>query len=188
MPLLAFGKRFVICNLPVTGPLLTRVFRDKPGLLALMRSTLAVTQAEGAPAPNILPHTAVGMVNARLLPGDDPQELLERMQALVADLPVRVELARDGGGCDVSSPDSEGYRLLEGALHEAFPQMPVIPTLATGAMDCRWYAPMSDCALRFTPIVRGDKENAGVHGIDEALSEQTLGLAVEVYMTLMRRL
>ena len=188
LPAMTLGKRFAVCNMPLSRPFLRRVFRNEPRVLALMRGTVTATQMSGAPAPNILPLVAEGVVNARLLPGESPADLLEHLRALVADLPVRVELLSDGGECSLSSPEHPMFVLLRETLHETFPRLPVLATLSTGATDCRHYASLSDCTLRFTPLVRSARENAGVHGADECLNERSLGLAVDLYMNLMKRL
>jgi len=188
LPAMSFGKRFAVCNIPFSQPILARVFRDDPRMSALMRSTVVPTQMEGAPAPNILPVLAEAVVNARLLPGDTPGELLEHLRALLTDLPVRVELITDGGESPLSSPEHPMYHLLCAALHETFPRLPCLPTLMPGATDSRHYANLADCVLRFSPLVRTARENAGVHGADECMSELSLGLAVELYMDFVKKL
>ena len=188
LPAMSFGKRFAVCNMPISQPILARVFRDDPRMSALMRSTVAPTQMEGAPAPNILPVRAEAVANARLLPGDTPGELLRHLRALLADLPIRVELETDGGESPLSSASHPMFHLWSSTLHGMFPRLPCLATLMTGATDSRHYANLADCVLRFTPLVRTARENAGVHGADECLSELSLGLAVELYMDFIRKL
>lgn len=188
LPAMTFGKRFAVCNMPFSRPILTRVFRSEPRVLALMRSTAVPTQLAAAPAPNILPVTAEGVVSARLLPGEKPEEMLDHLRALVADLPLRVELLDDWGGGPVADRRNPMFALLASTVKELYPRMPVLATLCTGATGSRHYANLADCTLRFAPLVLSARENAGVHGADECLSEQSLGLAVETYMNLMKKL
>lgn len=185
---MSFGKRFAVCNMPFSRPILSRVFRNDPRMSALIRSTVTPTQVIGAPAPNIVPVRAEAVVNARLLPGDTPSELLRHLRALLADLPVRVELETDGGECPISSKDHPMFKLWVSTLKGLFSRMPCLATLMPGSTDSRYYAGLSDCVLRFSPLLRTAHENVGVHGADESISEQSLGLAVELYMNFIRRL
>ena len=50
---------------------------------AQLRTTAVATLLDGGHAPNALPQTAVANVNVRMLPGSDPQEVLETLIAVV---------------------------------------------------------------------------------------------------------
>ena len=54
--------------------------------------------------------------------------------------------------------------------------------------DARHYSALSDCILRFAPLVTGPTAGGGSHEADEFLAENALGVAVELYMSLMRKL
>lgn len=187
-PAMTFGKRFAVCNMPWSGPLLTTVFRRDPAVLALLRSTVVPTQIGGAPAPNILPHQASAVVNARLLPVDSPADMLRYLRGLLSDLPVTVEPMLTSEAVQPASVKHPMYQLLQSTLQQRYPKMPCIPTLMPGGTDSRHYGNLSDCVLRFTPFVLSAEENSLAHGPNEKLSVHSLGMAVELYKDLMRKL
>lgn len=184
-----FLKRFFIANKPLLKLFSGRIFRDDAATSALIRSTFAATKMDGSfPALNMLPQSACAYFDARLLPSDPPEKLLRSLQELVADLPAEAELVSPGEESFITSKKQPMYRLLLGTIEELYPRLPVIPTLMTASEDARHYSSLSDCILRFAPITLGQEGGANTHEGDEYLSEQSLGLAVEFYQTLMKKL
>ena len=57
-----------------------------------LRTTCALTRMQGSQAPNVLPDTAWAGYNLRLLPGDTPDSCRERLESIVDDPRVKVEL------------------------------------------------------------------------------------------------
>ena len=185
----SFGKRFVIANKPLFNLLVGWAFRDDPNVMALIRTTIVPTRTDGSfPAANVLPATASAHLNARLLPGDTPEKILEQLRELLADLPAEVELLEAGEESFITPEKQPMYRLLQTVIQEQFPHLPCIPTLMTSAGDARHYSNLSDCILRFSPLVTGKDSGGGIHEGDEFLAERSLGVAVELYRDLMKKL
>ena len=184
-----FGKRFVVANKPLFGLLVSLVFKDDPYVMSLIRTTIVPTRVEGNfPASNVLPGTASAYLNARLLPGDTPEKILGDLQELLADLPVDVELVSEWEPSGVTSEEEPMYKLLRDVIQQAHPRLPCIPTLMNSTGDARHYSELSDCILRFSPLVTGKNAGGGSHEADEFLAEDSLGVAVELYQDLMRKL
>ena len=184
-----FGKRFAVANKPLFGLLVSRVFRDDPDVMALIRTTIVPTRVDGSfPAANVLPTVASATFSARLLPGDTPEKVLEDLQQLLADLPVDVELTVAGEASFVTSQQHPMYRLLLDVIQENHPKLPCIPTLMKADSDARHYSNLTDCILRFTPLVIGEEGGGNLHEGDEFLSERSLGIAVELYRSLLWKL
>lgn len=80
------------------------------------------------------------------------------------------------------------YRLLQDVIQQAHPRLPCIPTLMNSTSDARHYSELSDCILRFSPLVTGRNAGGGSHEGDEFLAENALGVAVELYRELMKKL
>jgi len=184
-----FGKRFVVANKPLFGLLVSLAFRDDPYVMSLIRTTIVPTRVDGSfPAANVLPGTACGHFNARLLPGDTPEKVLGDLQELLADLPVEVELVSEWEPSGITSEEEPMYKLLRDVIQQAHPRLPCIPTLMNSTGDARHYSELSDCILRFAPLVTGKNAGGGSHEADEFLAETALGVAVELYQDLMRKL
>ena len=184
-----FGKRFAVANKPLFGLMVSWVFRDDPDVMALIRTTIVPTRVEGSvPAANVLPTETSAHFSARLLPGDTPEKVLGDLQKLLADLPVEVELTEMGEASFVTSQKHPMYRLLLDVIQENHPTLPCIPTLMKADSDARHYSNLTDCILRFTPLVTGEEGGGNIHQGDEFLSERSLGVAVELYRSLMKKL
>lgn len=189
MPAMGFLRRLVVANLPLTRWLLRPCFRNDPQTTALLRTTFSATQMSGADSPVMLPLTAEATVTACLLQGDTAQSVLRYLRDLVADLPVEIELGEvQGDPSPISSDRSPLYEALCNAVTEHFGNLPCIPTILTGSTDARYYAEMSRNVIRFTPILLSDQAHDAVHGPDEYIRETSLGAAVEVYRSFMRKL
>ena len=184
-----FPKRFIVANKPLFALLVSVVFKDDPYVRSLIRTTVVPTKIEGNfSATNVLPGAASATLNARLLPGDTPEKLLNDLRELLADLPVDVEMTDAWESCGVTSEKEPMYRMLRDVIQQAHPRLPCIPTLMNSTGDARHYAGLSDCILRFTPLIIGQNAGGGSHEADEFLSEKALGVAVELYMSLMSKL
>lgn len=184
-----FHKRMVVANGLLLKLIGGRVFRDDPYVSALIRSTIVPTKVDGGfTADHVLPSTAGALLNARLLPGEQPEKILEELRSLLADLPVQVELITQGEESFITSEKEPMYQLLCRTMDELYPRLQRVPTLVTGAEDARHYSNLSDCILRFSPLTLGPRGGGSDHGGDEFLSEHSLGLAVEFYRTFLRKL
>jgi len=184
-----FAKRFVIANKPLFNLLVSVAFRNDPNVNSLIRTTIVPTRVEGNfTASNVLPTTVSARLNARLLPSDTPEKVLSDLQELLSDLPLEVEQVYAGEESFITSDKQPMYRLLRDTIQEHFLHLPCIPTLMPSDSDARHYSNLSDCVLRFAPIVTGEEGGGNIHMGDEFLAEDSLGLAVEVYRGLMKKL
>ncbi len=184
-----FGKRFVIANKLLFNLLVGVAFRNDPNVNSLIRTTIVPTRVDGSfPAYNVLPTTVSARLNARLLPGDTPEKVLSDLQELLSDLPLEVELVSAGVEGFITSDKHPMVKLLRDTLQEQFPHLPCIPTLMPSDSDARHYSSMTDCVLRFSPLVSGEQAGGNQHMGDEFLAEASLGVAVEVYRAMMKKL
>lgn len=185
----SFGRRLILTSPLFRNLFVGKLFRGEPALSALVRSTVVPTRIDGGfTAGHVLPATASVLLNARLLPGEDPERELEELRALTADLPVEAELVSAGDESFLTSEKQPMYKLLRSTIEGLYPTLPCIATLIPTAEDARHYSGLSDCVLRFAPLTLGPEGGGKAHSADETLSEKSLGLAVEVYESLMRKL
>lgn len=187
-PAMSFGKRLAVSNMFLTKPFLPLIFRRDLGILAMLRSTLAPTIVSGAGAENVIPTEVSATINARLVPGESPEGILEYMRGLLADLPAEVELVKTGESVKVTDTAHPMYQMLCRALDEKYSRLPCIPVMLSGSTDSRHYIEMTDCVLRFTPFILSVANASTAHGPDEYICEKTLGLGIEFYKSFMRKL
>ena len=185
---LPFSKRLVISNMPLSEPLLTWAFRDDRTALAQMRSTVTATQISGSEAANMLAAKAQARINARLIPGETPENMLRYLGELVEDLPVKLEMVEQTQAVPVTDAEAPMYKTLCNAIGEAYSLLPCIGMLCPGKTDSRYYADMSDCILRFAPLIQTLRESRGSYRAEEHVKLHSLGMAVEIYENFMKKL
>ncbi len=140
---------------------------------AQLRTTAVATLLDGGHAPNALPQTAVANVNVRMLPGSDPQVVLETLIAVVDNPELLVEY-RGGGSITDPSPLSEEIMAAVASVTEAmWPGVTVMPTMSTGATDG---ARMRRAGIPTygTSGLFVDRNDMRIHGQDERLLKESL--------------
>lgn len=140
---------------------------------AQLRTTAVATLLDGGHASNALPQSAVANINVRMLPGSDPQQVLQTLVEVVDNPELLVEY-RGGGSITQPSPLSEEImEAVEAVTEEMWPGVTVMPTMSTGATD--------GAKMRLAGIptygVSGllvDRNDMRIHGQDERILKKAL--------------
>ncbi len=153
---------------PVPNPAALQRLGDNPTINALLRTTAVATMLDGGHAPNALPQSASAVVNVRMMPGTDLEEVLDALVTAVDNPNIKV--VHDGGGrpSDPSPLTDEMLHAVESVTEELWPGVVVIPTMTTGATDG---AKMRNAGIS-TYGVSGlfvDRNDIRAHGRDERI-------------------
>jgi acetylornithine deacetylase/succinyl-diaminopimelate desuccinylase-like protein len=151
---------------PTPDPQALQRLSELPSINALLRTTAVATMLQGGHAPNALPQSASAVVNVRMMPGSDPEEVLAALIMAVDD--PEVEVVFNGGGrpSDPSPLTEEILGAVERVTEEMWPGVVVLPTMTTGATDG---AKMRNAGIP-TYGVSGlfvDRNDIRAHGRDE---------------------
>lgn len=140
---------------------------------AQLRTTAVATLLDGGHAPNALPQTAVANVNVRMLPGSDPQDVLETLIAVVDNPELSVEYMGGGSITDPSPLSEEIMAAVETVTEAMWPGVTVMPTMSTGATDG---ARMRRAGIPTygTSGLFVDRNDMRIHGQDERLLKESL--------------
>lgn len=140
---------------------------------AQLRTTAVATLLDGGHAPNALPQTAVANVNVRMLPGSDPQDVLETLIAVVDNSELLVEYRGGGSITDPSPLSEEIMSAVETVTEAMWPGVTVMPTMSTGATDG---ARMRRAGIPTygTSGLFVDRNDMRIHGQDERLLKESL--------------
>ncbi len=161
-------------------PLLKPTLLANKQTAALLRSTVAFTMSSSGSAPNVLPKEAVCTANFRILQGDTSEGILRYLRELTGMSyevrPIAVEEPSR-----IASTDSAAYAHLERTIGELFPDAVVIPYLMAGGTDSRYYEELADDVYRFQPLRLTEEDLALLHGTDEHLSLENIGLMLSFY-------
>ncbi len=140
---------------------------------AQLRTTAVATLLDGGHAPNALPQTAVANVNVRMLPGSNPQDVLNTLIDVVDNPDLLVEYRGGGSITDPSPLSEEIMAAVESVTEAMWPGVTVMPTMSTGATDG---ARMRRAGIPTygTSGLFVDRNDMRIHGQDERLLKESL--------------
>lgn len=148
-----------------------------PDLAALVRDTVAITVLRGSDKTNVIPSEASVELDCRLLPGTNPDVFLKTLKGVLGDNRLQIE-ALMRTTAYASPEDSLAMRTIRKYLET--PGVPVVMPIARGASDSRFFRERGVAAYGFAPYMMDDSLWAGVHGIDERLSIESLERGVQL--------
>ena len=173
-----------LLNLWLFKPLIVAIFARNQATDPLMRTTLAVTMAQGSSAPNVIAPHAKAVVNFRLLPTETTEEVVSRTKRRINLKGVEYTILADTPQSKITSSSTAEFNSLKRCIEETFTGVIVSPYLMTGGTDAIWFEPLSDNIFRFSPFQIEAKELKRVHAKDERLAVKNLERAILFYSEL----
>ncbi len=184
----SFLYRMIFANIKIFLPLLDLICRKSGGELnALMRTTVAFTQAEGSAASNVIPPEASLVSNIRLSPADDMESALDYLNKTISDERVEVTCLHGMNPSRISRTDCEGYEKVASAVASTWKGCIVAPYLMVQCSDSRHWGRISDRVYRFSAMDLTADERATIHGNNEKIRLETLHRSVEFFIRLMKK-
>lgn len=190
-PTLPFAQRLVFANLWLTRPLALRALAARASTSAMIRTTTAATMVRGSEKENVLPIRATGLVNFRILPGDTPESVEERVRRVVDDPRVMIRpLPNRNPPSPVSDVAHPAFRKLEQAIRQVSPEenLIVAPYLLIAQTDSRHFAGISEAVFRYVGAKIDQHDLAGFHGSDERLGVESYVRAIRTYAQYLRNI
>ena len=160
-------------------------FVSVPRQNALVRDTFTPTVLTGSDKTNIIPASASAEIDARLLPGENPQTVIANLRKVMADDAIKIDVMLNFPA--VSSPrKSELMTALDKLADEE--DTIVVPMMIAGFTDSHYFRQKGLDCYGFIPIEASPAEMRGVHGVNERISVKELGVrcaadgrAAEIY-------
>lgn len=182
-----FLFRLALANLWLFGPLVERQFSRVPATNAFLRTTTAPTILRAGLKDNVLPASATGVVNFRILPGETVETVLDHVRRTMDDPKVRIRaLPFPSNPSPLSPAEGPAFTLLQRTIGEVFPGAVVTPSLVLGATDSRHFTRVSKHVYRFLPIRIGPDDLQRIHGTNERIGVEDYATVVEFYVRLLR--
>jgi carboxypeptidase PM20D1 len=108
-----FQYKILFANLWLFEPLINNFLSDSPAMNAVIRTTTAPTMLSASNRLNVLASEAVGMVNFRLHPRDNPEKIINFVKDLIGNENIEVKKVSSGTlASSVSDWETEGYRAI----------------------------------------------------------------------------
>ena len=164
----------------------TRFLQDN-GRAALVRNTAAITTLSGGERINVLPAEARAGIDARLLPGESCEDFAAKLRSAIADPSVSLEIELSFAA-DVSPDETPLMEAIRRVAAKSRPAGVVVPRVITGFTDAHWFRARGIVSYGFVPRRLRPAETRGVHGANERISIENLGLGVEATLDILREL
>jgi carboxypeptidase PM20D1 len=180
-------NRVMLSNLWLTAPLVEGQLQKSPSSNAMLRTTTALTIVRAGNKDNVLPGRAEAAVNFRVLPGDTIDSVEAHLRKQLGNDEIKIKrYPGNSEASPVSPTDSTGYRAIEQAVRQSFPDAIVAPGLMTAATDSRHFSIVSDAVFRFSPFRMKNEDLARFHGTNERLAISNYGEMIGFYHQLLR--
>ena len=164
---------------------------------SLTRTTCIATRLTAGQANNALPQSAKAIVNCRILPGHEPEEVRRELIRVLAEPRVAVRLVLESGESFETAESLHGYRApplradvlaaAEQAAAVLWPGMPVIPWMSSGATDAAYLNAVGIPVF----VVSGtevDEANRRQHANDERLGTEAFYRSLDFYYLFLKAL
>lgn len=169
-------------NVKAFKPLLQKVMpMISPSAAALLRTTLAFTQAKGSDGSNVIPQEAFVVGNMRYSHHQGRDASIKAITELAKKYDIETEILDDGGESKITDFNSEQFKFIEKAVNTVLPKYMPVPYIMNGASDSRYFNRVCDHCLRFVPFNIDAQQYGSVHGIDENVFVDILPEAVDFY-------
>jgi carboxypeptidase PM20D1 len=184
-----FRARLLNVLAPLAAPILAFTLRKDPQFLALLHTTVAMTQLEGSAADNVMPSRVRAVINLRLLAPWTVDDAINYINWAVGDERVRLRVLGSASPPVPAHPDhgrmaGPGWDKMTKAAAAVFPDAVPIPFIMTAATDSRHYRNLAGGIFRFSPMRLSPVDMSSVHGHDERISLENFFLAIRFYTVL----
>ena len=156
-------------------------------LRATLHNTVSPTVLRAGQKTNVIPSEATAEVDGRLVPGQQPEDLLREMRPYIGD-DVEVDIIADSRPYE-SEPASPLFELFQEVLAERDPGCRLVPFLVPGATDGRFLADKDVKVYGFSPA----RQEPGwrildlAHARNERISLANMDFGSQVLYDIVRR-
>ena len=156
------------------------VSNNNPIWNAMLRDTATPTMLQAGIRQNVVPSEARGVLNVRLLPGNQLDPLVGKLKQLVNDPQIRFETQPNGGeAAPSSSLESDLYSTIKIVSAREFAGAPVVPYMSTGATDSARLRMRSVQAYGLDPFPLTEDDLMRMHADDERISIESFRKGIQ---------
>jgi acetylornithine deacetylase/succinyl-diaminopimelate desuccinylase-like protein len=137
-----------------------------PQYNAQLRTTCVATMLSGGHAENALPQSATAVVNCRLLPVDQAEDVEHTLNQVLADPKIKVSVMKPPKPVAYTPISPIVWGAVTAATSKNWPGLSVIPQMSTGASDGIYLIAAGIPTYGISGIF-GDEDDVRAHGRDE---------------------
>ncbi|HZO80275.1 MAG TPA: M20/M25/M40 family metallo-hydrolase [Candidatus Binataceae bacterium] len=151
---------------------------------AMVRDTIAPTVLGASDKTNVISATAWAEVDCRLLPGEDPAGFLDKIQRVINDDTIKVDVLLNFPA--VSSPRRSILMNAIDSVAWRDNRTTVVPTMIAGFTDSHYFRAQHVISYGFIPIELTAAQERTVHGVNERIEVKQLGDGIRRMVELLR--
>jgi acetylornithine deacetylase/succinyl-diaminopimelate desuccinylase-like protein len=154
---------------------------------AYLRNTISLTGLSGSNKVNVIPPEATADIDVRLLPDQNPDDMLATLKRVVGDTAVHFSSLLLPKAPLESPTTSDFFHAIERAAHDRDPNAFVTTNMLTGATDRPSYQKVGIKTYGVDPFkIEKAERQRGVHGNNERLSVENVGFGVRYMYDILR--
>lgn len=162
-------------------------FLANPSYNALVRNTISPTVLEGSNKTNVIPAHARAQLDCRLLPGEDPQQFVKRLERVVNDSNVNFSVLMNFPPI-ASEAETPLFRAIRTVAERRDPQAPVVPAMLGGFTDSHYFRRKGIVSYGFSGLPLSEEDSRRVHGTNERIPLASLREGTQVLIELIEEL
>ncbi|HEX4934793.1 MAG TPA: M20/M25/M40 family metallo-hydrolase [Gemmatimonadaceae bacterium] len=140
-----------------------------PRYSAMLRTMCVATQLNGGHASNALPQLAEANINCRIYPTSSAEEVRAELERVAADTNVKVLIRTQRPSTPMTMLAPEVLGPIGRITKEMWGDIPIIPTMSTGATDSRFFRALGIPAYGVSGLFSDPTVDARAHGRDERM-------------------
>ena len=152
--------------------------RRSPEYVGTTRTTCIATMLEAGHAENALPQRASAVVNCRLFPGVQPEQVREALLSATGNEAIRVETMGDPLVGPVSEPNPVVDAAITASIHRRYPGVAISPYLESGATDGLIYR-LAGIPTWASSGIFIDPDEMFAHGLNERIPVASFYAGIE---------
>jgi acetylornithine deacetylase/succinyl-diaminopimelate desuccinylase-like protein len=145
---------------------------------AMMRTTCVATMISGGHAENALPQSVHATINCRMLPDENPADVLAALSRVVDDSLIMITPMNEPFVAPLSPLNKEVMATMKKTTDSMWPGVIVTPVMMTGATDGR-YLRKAGIPVYGISGMFGDPDDVRAHGMDERINVKSFFDGVE---------
>ena len=182
----SFSMKLIFANMWIFKGLLMKLFTIlSADTRALLTTTFAFTLIKGGNATNIIPNHVEANINVRIAPFNTVDDVIKHIKKVIKNDNIKIEVSDVNKMYKECDYNLEGYKKICDTVYKTYNNTVAAPFIMLGGTDARHYNEVSDCVIRFSPLLITSEERKGVHGLDEQIKVESLKKGLVFYENLL---
>ncbi|HXT17287.1 MAG TPA: M20/M25/M40 family metallo-hydrolase [Gemmatimonadaceae bacterium] len=155
---------------------------------AVLRTGISATVMSAGMRHNVIPAEATATLSVRTLPRDSIDDVVHRLQAMVADDAVTIAVTSRGTDAPASDHQSPMFAAIRDAVTSLDPSIVTVPYMSTGATESAQLRAWGVQTFGLLPFPLDADDESRMHGNDERVPLNSLEFGTRLVFDVVRRM